>query len=80
MHCHLWIGIVKKNAIMMIDFALEGQRKQGKCPGRQFWRLSEAFPAHHDNGHGGSAWRFAACVGTGTGSELRRPLGISIGG
>ena len=41
--------------------------------------LSAAFPAHHDDHHGGAAgrrcrWRF----GTGTGSELRRPLGITI--
>ena len=77
----LLIGIVQKNAIMMIDFALEAQRKEGK----------NAFDAIHE----ACLLRFrpilmttmAAMLGAmplafgqGVGSELRRPLGITIVG
>jgi multidrug efflux pump len=77
----LLIGIVKKNAIMMIDFALEAERHEGKPP-------QEAI-------HQACLLRFrpilmttiAALVGalplmlgTGTGSELRHPLGLTIVG
>ena len=78
----LLIGIVKKNAIMMIDFALDAERKEGKPPaGSDLPGVPAALPADHDDHHGGAArpacrWRF----GTGTGSELRRPLGITIVG
>ncbi len=77
----LLIGIVKKNAIMMIDFALDAERNEGKAP-------REAI-------HQACLLRFrpilmttvAALVGalplmlgTGTGSELRQPLGLTIVG
>jgi multidrug efflux pump subunit AcrB len=77
----LLIGIVKKNAIMMIDFALEAERDQGMSP-------TEAI-------HQACLLRFRPimmttmaallgglplALGTGMGSELRRPLGISIVG
>jgi multidrug efflux pump len=77
----LLIGIVKKNAIMMIDFALEAERDQKMSP--------------HDAIHQACLLRFRPIMmttfaallgalplafGTGTGSELRRPLGISIVG
>ena len=77
----LLIGIVKKNAIMMIDFALDAERNEGKTP-------REAI-------HQACLLRFrpilmttvAALVGalplmlgTGTGSELRQPLGLTIVG
>src|SRR5207344_978316 len=77
----LLIGIVKKNAIMMIDFALEAEREHG---------LST-----RDAIHQACLLRFRPimmttaaallgglplALGTGTGSELRRPLGISIVG
>jgi len=77
----LLIGIVKKNAIMMIDFALEAQREHGAAP--------------HDAIYQASLLRFrpimmttmAALLGavplafaSGTGAELRRPLGITIVG
>jgi multidrug efflux pump len=77
----LLIGIVKKNAIMMIDFALEAERDHGMSP-------QEAI-------HQACLLRFRPimmttlaallgglplALGTGTGSELRRPLGISIVG
>jgi multidrug efflux pump subunit AcrB len=77
----LLIGIVKKNAIMMIDFALEAERNEGKSP-------LEAI-------HQACLLRFRPimmttmcallaglplAVGTGAGSDLRRPLGIAIVG
>ena len=77
----LLIGIVKKNAIMMIDFALDAERNEGKTP-------REAI-------HQACLLRFrpilmttvAALVGalplmlgSGTGSELRQPLGLTIVG
>ena len=77
----LLIGIVKKNAIMMIDFALERERVEGKPP--------------RDSIHEACLLRFRPILmttmaamlgalplmlGTGTGSELRRPLGIAIVG
>ena len=77
----LLIGIVKKNAIMMIDFALEAERREGKSP-------TEAI-------HQAALLRFRPILmttvaalfgalplmlGTGMGSELRHPLGISIVG
>jgi multidrug efflux pump len=77
----LLIGIVKKNAIMMIDFALERERVEGMSP--------------RDSIHQACLLRFRPILmttmaamlgalplmlGTGTGSELRRPLGIAIVG
>jgi len=77
----LLIGIVKKNAIMMIDFALEAERNEGKSP--------------VDAIHQAALLRFRPILmttvaamfgamplmfGTGMGSELRHPLGISIVG
>ena len=77
----LLIGIVKKNAIMVVDFALEAERKHGKSPRAAvreacllrfrpilmttFAALFSALPL---------------MLGQGTGSELRRPLGIAIFG
>ena len=64
----LLIGIVKKNAIMMIDFALEAERKEGKtAAGSDLPGLPAAFPAHHDDHHGGAAGRRAAGVRHGHG-------------
>ena len=77
----LLIGIVKKNAIMMIDFALEAERKQGKSPREAIYQacLLRFRPIMMTT--------MAALLGglplalvTGTGSELRRPLGIAIVG
>ena len=78
----LLIGIVKKNAIMMIDFALDAERKEGKnSRGGDLSSVPAALPSHHDDHHGGSARRrLPLALGTGTGSELRRPLGITIVG
>ena len=57
----LLIGIVKKNAIMMIDFALEAERIEGKTAGgSDLPGVPSAFPSHHDDHHGGAAGRRAA--------------------
>ena len=78
----LLIGIVKKNAIMMIDFAIEAERDEGLSPdGGDLPGLPAALPADPDDHAGGAArrrcrWRSA----TAPASELRRPLGIAIVG
>jgi multidrug efflux pump len=77
----LLIGIVKKNAIMMIDFALQAERLEGKGTADAIFEacmlrfrpilmttMCALFGA------------LPLALGTGTGSELRRPLGISIVG
>ena len=75
----LLIGIVKKNAIMMIDFALEAERKEGKPPVDAIYEacLLRFRPIMMTT----FAALFGAvplALGSGTGSELRRPLGITI--
>jgi multidrug efflux pump len=77
----LLIGIVKKNAIMMIDFALEAQRVEGKSAREAIHQacLLRFRPILMTT----MSALFAALplmFGTGTGSELRRPLGICIVG
>ncbi len=60
----LLIGIVKKNAIMMIDFALEAERVETQAAGGSHLPgLFAAFPADHDDDHGGAAGRVAAGAG-----------------
>ena len=57
----LLIGIVKKNAIMMIDFALDAERKEGKAPREAIYAgLPAALPADPDDDDGGAAGRAAA--------------------
>jgi multidrug efflux pump len=77
----LLIGIVQKNAIMMIDFALEAEREQGKPPEEAIYQacllrfrpiLMTTFAALF----GG----LPLALGSGTGSELRHPLGVTIVG
>ena len=75
----LLIGIVKKNAIMMIDFALEAERKEGKAPMDAIYEacLLRFRPIMMTT----FAALFGAvplALGSGTGSELRRPLGVTI--
>jgi len=77
----LLIGIVKKNAIMMIDFALEAERDQGMTPRdaiHQACRLR--FRPIMMTTMAALLGGIPLALGTGTGSELRRPLGISIVG
>jgi HAE1 family hydrophobic/amphiphilic exporter-1/multidrug efflux pump len=77
----LLIGIVKKNAIMMIDFALDAERRQGLSPEQSIYQacLLRFRPIMMTT--------MAALLGglplmlsTGTGSELRRPLGFAVVG
>jgi multidrug efflux pump len=77
----LLIGIVKKNAIMMIDFALEAERKEGKQPLDAIYeacllRFRPIMMTTMAALLGG----LPLALGTGVGSELRRPLGITIVG
>jgi multidrug efflux pump len=78
----LLIGIVKKNGIMMVDFALEGERKHGMdCDRGDLPGEPAALPSHHDDHHGRAAGRHSAGAwAQGMGSELRRPLGIAMVG
>jgi multidrug efflux pump len=77
----LLIGIVKKNAIMMIDFALEAERGEGKSPREA---IHEAcllrFRPIMMTTMAALLGGLPLALGTGTGSELRRPLGITIVG
>jgi multidrug efflux pump len=77
----LLIGIVEKNAIMMIDFALEAERKEGKEPLEAIYqacllRFRPIIMTTLAAMLGG----VPLALGTGTGAELRRPLGIAIVG
>jgi multidrug efflux pump len=77
----LLIGIVKKNAIMMIDFALDAERQEGKTP------IDAIYEACLLRFRPIMMTTMAALLGalplalsTGVGAELRRPLGIAIVG
>ena len=77
----LLIGIVKKNAIMMVDFALDAERRQGMLPEqaiRQACLLR--FRPIMMTTMAALLGALPLAVGGGTGSELRRPLGIAIVG
>src|SRR5207248_3225469 len=77
----LLIGIVKKNAIMMIDFALEAERTEGKSPETAIYeacllRFRPIMMTTLAALLGG----LPLALGSGVGAELRRPLGIAIVG
>ncbi|HZU33518.1 MAG TPA: efflux RND transporter permease subunit, partial [Candidatus Angelobacter sp.] len=75
----LLIGIVKKNAIMMIDFALEAERKEGKPPEEAIFQASLLrFRPIMMTTMAALLGAVPLAFGTGTGSELRHPLGITI--
>ena len=77
----LLIGIVKKNAIMMIDFALEAERKDGKGPLEGIYQACLLrFRPIMMTTMAALLGGLPLAMGTGTGSELRRPLGITIVG
>jgi multidrug efflux pump subunit AcrB len=77
----LLIGIVKKNAIMMIDFALDAERNEGKSPREAIQQacLLRLRPILMTT-MAALLSALPLMLGTGTGSELRRPLGITIVG
>jgi multidrug efflux pump len=77
----LLIGIVKKNAIMMIDFALVAERKHGMKPRDAIYRASLLrFRPILMTTMAALLGALPLMLGTGTGSELRHPLGITIVG
>ena len=77
----LLIGIVKKNAIMMIDFALEAERREGKTPQEAIYQACLLrFRPIMMTTMAALLGALPLALGTGVGSELRRPLGIAIVG
>ncbi|MBS1800621.1 MAG: efflux RND transporter permease subunit [Acidobacteria bacterium] len=77
----LLIGIVKKNAIMMIDFALAAERLEGKPPVEAIYQACLLrFRPIMMTTMAALLGGLPLALGTGTGSELRRPLGITIVG
>ena len=77
----LLIGIVKKNGIMMIDFALEAERKEGKNPEEAIYQACLLrFRPIMMTTMAALLGALPLALGRGVGSELRRPLGISIVG
>jgi multidrug efflux pump len=77
----LLIGIVKKNAIMMIDFALDAERREGKNPQEAIYQACLLrFRPIMMTTMAALLGGLPLAIGMGTGSELRRPLGITIVG
>ncbi len=77
----LLIGIVKKNAIMMIDFALEAQRKEGKSPANAIYEgcLIRFRPIMMTT-MAALMGSLPIALGFGAGAESRRPLGLAVVG
>jgi multidrug efflux pump len=77
----LLIGIVKKNAILMIDFAIEVERREGKKPADAIFQACLLrFRPITMTTMAAMLGGLPLAIGIGTGSELRRPLGIAIVG
>jgi multidrug efflux pump subunit AcrB len=77
----LLIGIVKKNAIMMIDFALDAERREGKSPQDAIFEACMLrFRPIMMTTMAALLGGLPLAIGTGVGSELRQPLGITIVG
>jgi len=75
------IGIVKKNAIMMIDFALEGQRNEGKSAEQAIYEGAIVrFRPIMMTTMSALMGTLPIALGFGAGSESRRPLGIAVVG
>jgi HAE1 family hydrophobic/amphiphilic exporter-1 len=75
------IGIVKKNAIMMIDFALDGQRNEGKPPAQAIYEGALVrFRPIMMTTMAAIVGAVPIAVGWGAGAEARQPLGIAIVG
>jgi HAE1 family hydrophobic/amphiphilic exporter-1 len=77
----LLIGIVKKNAIMMIDFAIEAERKEGKSPEQAIFEgCLQRFRPIMMTTMAALLGTLPIAFGTGAGGEARRPLGIAVVG
>jgi multidrug efflux pump len=75
----LLIGIVEKNAIMMIDFALDAERKEGKAPEEAIYQAALLrFRPIIMTTMAALLGAVPLALGSGIGAELRRPLGIAI--
>ena len=75
----LLIGIVKKNGIMMVDFALDAERTEGKPPEEAIYQACLLrFRPIMMTTMAALLGALPLAIGTGVGSELRRPLGIAI--
>ncbi|MBS1130948.1 MAG: Acriflavin resistance protein [Proteobacteria bacterium] len=75
------IGIVKKNAIMMIDFALERQRKDGMPPGEAIFQASLIrFRPIMMTTMAALVGTLPIALGIGAGAEVRQPLGLAVVG
>jgi HAE1 family hydrophobic/amphiphilic exporter-1 len=75
------IGIVKKNAIMMIDFALEGQRTEGKDPARAIYEGALVrFRPIMMTTMAAIVGALPIAIGWGAGAEARQPLGVAVVG
>src|SRR5260221_1111382 len=77
----LLIGIVKKNAILMIDFAIQAERQQNKSPEEAIYQSCLVrFRPIMMKAMAAMLGGLPLALGRGTGAELRRPLGIAIVG
>ncbi len=77
----LLIGIVKKNAIMMIDFALDAERNEGKSPREAIYQACLLrFRPILMTTMAALLGALPLMLGSGVGSELRQPLGITMVG
>src|SRR5207344_310892 len=77
----LLIGIVKKNAIMMIDFAIEAERREGKRPEEAIFQACLLrFRPIMMTTMAALLGALPLMIGWGVGSELRHPLGITMVG
>ena len=77
----LLIGIVKKNAIMLIDFAIRAERDEGKSPEQAIFQACiQRFRPITMTTMAAMLGGLPMAIGTGAGAELRRPLGIAIVG
>jgi multidrug efflux pump subunit AcrB len=77
----LLIGIVKKNAIMMVDFALYAERSEGRTPEESIRQACQLrYRPIMMTTMAALLGALPLALGAGTGSELRRPLGVAIVG
>jgi multidrug efflux pump subunit AcrB len=75
----LLVGIVKKNGIMMVDFALTAERAEGLTPEASIYQACMLrFRPIMMTTMAALLGALPLAIGTGTGSELRRPLGIAV--
>jgi hydrophobic/amphiphilic exporter-1 (mainly G- bacteria), HAE1 family len=75
------IGLVKKNAIMMIDFALEAERKEGKSPAEAIYQgCIVRFRPIMMTTMSALLGTLPIAIGFGAGAEARRPLGLAVVG